>query len=160
MPVFNRYYLVPNPALPGSGLFGGGVLFNAGPRVPVEIRVPNVLATYLTEKGKPVPAPVTGEALVDTGASISCVDETAIRGLGVNPVGIAQVGTPSTAGTPQLQYPVLFQFPGTTLPSIEIAHALGSVLQPQNLLALIGRDILSGFVFIYNGPGGFVTLSY
>jgi len=160
MPVFNRYFLVPDPATPGTGTFGHDILFNGGPRLPVEIKVPNALASFLTQKGQQVPAPVSGEALVDTGASISCVDETVVQGLGINPVGIAQVGTPSTASTSQLQYPVLFQFPGTTLPSIEIAHALGSVLRPQGLLALIGRDILSSFVFVYNGLGGFVTLAY
>ena len=158
MPVFNRYYLL--QPVPPSGMFGPGVLFGAGPRVPVEIRVPNALANYLTQNGKPIPAPIPGDALVDTGASVSCVDEKAVQSLGVNPVGVAQVGTPSTAGTPQLQYPVLFAFPGTTLPPMEIAHALGSVLQPQKLLALIGRDVLASFVFAYNGPGGFVTLSY
>lgn len=160
MPIFNRYFLVPDPNTPGRGVFGGGVLFNAGPRLPVEVKVPNALANYLTQKGQPVPSPVSGEALVDTGASVSCVDETVIQRLGVNPVGISQVGTPSSARTAQFQYPAPFAFPGTTLPQIEIAHALGSVLQPQGLLALIGRDILSNFVFIYNGPGGFVTLSY
>jgi hypothetical protein len=160
MPIFNRYFLVPDPNTPKSGTFGHNVLFNAGPRLPVEVKVPNALANYLTHKGQPVPSPVSGEALVDTGASVSCVDETVMEKFGVNPVGIAQVGTPSTARTPQFQYPVLFAFPGTTLPQIEIAHALGSVLEPQGLLVLIGRDILSNFVFIYNGVGGFVTLSY
>jgi hypothetical protein len=160
MPIFNRYFLIPDPNTQGNTTFGHEALFNAGPRLPVEIKIPNALANYLTQKGQPVPSPVSGDALVDTGASVSCVDETVIQNLGVNPVGISQVGTPSSANISQFQYPVLFAFPGTTLPAIEIAHALGSVLQPQGLLALIGRDILSSFVFTYNGVGGFITLSY
>lgn len=157
MPVYNHFYLVTPP--PGSSPFHPGPLSIGGPKLAVEIHVPTALASQLAQQGGPVPSPITGYALIDTGASISAVDDAVIKNLGVSPVGVTQVLTPS--GTAQQnQYPVRFVFPGTPLPAIETTHAIGSVLQPQGILALIGRDVLAHFVFTYNGPGGFITLAY
>ena len=158
MPVLNRFYLMPN-APAGTPNFHFGPLFALGPRLPIEIHVPTALAKHLSQNGQPVPAPLSGWALIDTGASVTCVDANAIQSLGVQPVGVVNVGTPSTAGTPQNQYPVRLVFPGSPLPGLETMHAIGSVLQPQKLLALIGRDALASLVLVYNGPGGFITLA-
>jgi hypothetical protein len=130
-----------------------------GPLLPVNVQVPTTLASHLSQSGQPVPPPVSGQALIDTGASISAVDGTVIQSLGVQPVGVVKVNTPSGSAY-QNQYPVQFVFPGTNLPSIQGTHAIGSVLKSQGILALIGRDILSRFVFIYNGTSGFITLAF
>ncbi len=104
-------------------------------------------------------------ALVDTGASITAIDVPILSQLGVNPVGKASVGT---ADGPALQstFPARIAFPGTGFPGFEIPAALGCNLQGQivamnqkPIIALIGRDILSRFVFIYNGSAGMFTLS-
>ena len=137
----------------------------AGPTVPVQIEVPPALANSFRNAGQPVPHPVNGAALIDTGATRSCVDDTVIQNLGVQPVGVAVVGT---AGGQQKRsmFPGRFTFPGTPLPSIDFSQLLGVDLTGQTiagsnvpLIALIGRDILRHFMFIYNGRLGQFTLA-
>jgi hypothetical protein len=129
-----------------------------GPEIDIEVHVPQSLAKLLTQQNQTIPSPVAGKALVDTGASITCVDDNVIRSLGVQPVGIATVHTPSGSAQ-QNQYPVRFAFPGSGLPPLEIPQAMGSILQGQGIIALLGRDLLASLVFIYNGPLGIITLA-
>ena len=160
MPVYNHFYLISRPTTSSqTSPFHAGPMLRFGPLLPVNIQLPTALATYLSQNGKTVPAPVSGQALIDTGASISAVDASVIQSLGVQPVGVVKVNTPSGSAN-QNQYPVQFVFPGTNLPSLEGTHAIGSVLKSQGILALIGRDVLSRFVLVYNGPGGFITLAF
>ena len=56
----------------------------------VEINVPQSLANVLTSQGAALPQPVTGSALVDTGATSCCVEESLVQGLGLQPVGASQ----------------------------------------------------------------------
>ena len=113
-----------------------------------------------------MPTPVPGLALIDTGATLSAVDATVVQQLGVQPVGLANVGT---AGGQQQQatYPARFTFPGTGLPNIDFGQLLGANLtgqivaaHQQPLIALLGRDILQQFILIYNGPVGMFTLGH
>jgi hypothetical protein len=46
-----------------------------------------------------VPPPVIVRALIDTGASCTCLDPLVIAKLGLAPSGTVQVHTPSTAGS-------------------------------------------------------------
>jgi len=137
-----------------------------GPVLSVQIEVPTILANQLQQTGQPAPAPVSGFALIDTGASLSAVDATVIQQLGVQAVGVAAVGT---AAGPQQQatYPARFTFPGSNLPAIDFSQILGSNLTGQivagtgqPLIALFGRDILQHFILIYNGPGATFSLAY
>jgi Aspartyl protease len=103
-------------------------------------------------------------ALIDTGASITSIDQSVFASLGVNPVGTAQVGT---AGGQQQQstFPAKFSFPGTGLPTIESPAALGCNLSGQvvggnRVIALIGRDLLANCVLVYNGAVGMFSLSF
>ena len=137
-----------------------------GPVLPVQVEVPSALAAQLQHAGQALPTPVAGFALIDTGASVSCVDAAVIQQLGVQPVGTAQVGT---AGGPQSQaiYPARLVFPGTNIPPVDFNHLIGSNLSGQivaghqgPLIVLLGRDILQHFVVIYNGPAGSFTLTF
>jgi predicted aspartyl protease len=129
-----------------------------GPRLPVEIHVPPAWARHLQQNNLPVPAPQTGEALIDTGATVSVVDAAAVQALGINPVGVT--GITGVTGQQQTNlYPATFAFPGANLPDINFASVTASALQPMGLVALIGRDILLYFTMFYNGPLGIVTLS-
>ncbi len=61
-------------------------------------------------------------------------------------------------------YPVRVAAPGVGL-DVEFAAAAGVKLTGQkignrDIIALIGRDILSMCVLTYNGPGGFFTLAW
>jgi len=135
-----------------------------GPIIQIQIEIPGALAASLQSSSQPIPNPVDGIALIDTGATITSVDVALLTRLGINPVGIRNVGT---AGGPQRQstYPARFTFPGTTLPGFELGEVLGcdltgqTVLNQRPIVALIGRDVLSQAVFVYNGSAGMFSLS-
>ena len=57
----------------------------------VEINVPQSLANVLTSHGATLPQPVTGGALIDTGATSCCVEESLVQGLGLQPIGQVNV---------------------------------------------------------------------
>lgn len=143
----------------GSNKIDPQALLNRGPILNIEISVPTTLANLWDKQGLQIPAPQPGVALLDTGASRSCVDREAIQKLGIPSIGIERVYTPQ-GNEEQQKFPVRLSFPGSTLPTVEFGSAYGSTLKEQGLLALIGRDLLTHFSFIYNGPGGFISLAY
>lgn len=167
MPVHNSFnFSVPQPGSGGLPQCNPGGMRIMGPVLPIQIEIPTALAMQLQQTGQAIPTPVSGFGLVDTGASVSAVHEVVIQQLGVQPVGIANVGT---AGGPQQQatYPARFSFPGTNLPTIEFGQLLGANLTGQSLpgiqaplIALLGRDILEHFVVVYNGPAGMYTMAF
>ena len=59
----------------------------SGPIVDVEISIPKALLTFLQQNNQNIPTPVKGQALVDTGAAISCVDDQVAVALGIKPNG-------------------------------------------------------------------------
>lgn len=166
MPIYNSGFQQQS-ATPGSSVapFPRGLQL-AGPVLPVQVEVPTALANQLRQTGQMVPAPAPGLALIDTGASVSAVDVAVIQQLGVQPVGIATVGT---AGGQQQQptFPARLTFPGLNLPPIDFNQLLGSNLAGQMvagigqpLIALLGRDLLQRFILVYNGPAAMFTLAF
>lgn len=152
MPVYNHFYLVDQK-------LHHGALLNRGPVLNVEISVPSSLAGVWEKQSLAIPAPQAGTALLDTGASRTCVDRDVIQRLNIPSIGIERVYTPQ-GSEEQYKYPVRVSFPGTPLPSVDFGSAYGATLKEQGIIALIGRDLLAHFVFTYNGPGGFITLAY
>jgi hypothetical protein len=136
-----------------------------GPVVQIRIEVPSALAASLVAANQLVPNPVDGVALIDTGATITSIHAAILVSMGINPVGVANVGT---AGGPQQQstYAARFSFPGTPLPGFELTQVIGcdlsgqTVLNQQPLLGLIGRDVLAMAVLVYNGSAGMFSLSF
>lgn len=150
MPHYSRYYLDENHKHHG---LSREHLRASGPTIPVAITVSNILAEVLTKQGKVV-ASVNGLALIDTGASSTMIDEIVIRSLGVNQISFRDVGTPNGAN-PMNIYPAKLVFPGTGLPDLNFNGVLSSpyLKSQQNIIALIGRDILQHGSFTYNGDG-------
>jgi hypothetical protein len=152
MPLFNQLFRTNN------GTPNPGLLAVRGPIVQVEVQLPSALAAQYQALSRPIPAPITGWAMVDTGASKTCVDDGLILGLGVAPINQITVQTPSGSAQ-QFLYPARFSFPGTPLPNIDFSSVVGSTLAAQGIVALIGRDVLSRFLLVYNGPAGMFSLS-
>jgi len=121
----------------------------------------------LKAAGQAIPNLVPIRALVDTGASATCVDPSVLQALNLSPTGNTMVVTPSTGGKPAAvdQYDVGLIVPPadrnqvplimTTLPVI-----CAELLVSQGFHALIGRDVLRQCVFSYNGSIGLFTLAY
>jgi hypothetical protein len=121
--------------------------------------------TALIAANQQVPNPVPIRGLLDTGASGTAVDPSVLTTLGLTPTGSTLVNTPTTGATPQPVdlYDVGFVIPGPAGGSHLFSQTLpvmaSELLAAQGFHALIGRDILSQCVFVYNGSG-FFTLSY
>lgn len=133
-----------------------------GAVLDVEIAVPSSLAKYLTGKKLAVPQPIRGWALVDSGATTSCVDNQVIKRLGVKPIRQTTV-LGADGPSEQNVYPARFIFRQVKM-SFEFASAIGANLEEQSimgrkLVALIGRNVLSRCIFIYNGINATYTLA-
>jgi len=128
-----------------------------GPRIAIEIGVPTVLAKFLVRSGLPVPAARRGFALIDTGASITAVDEEVVASLGIQPIGQMKLSTPSQS-RPAWLYAARLTCSAVAVPVVEILDIVGCTLQPQGFIALLGRNFLRKVVLVYDGPGGFFTL--
>jgi hypothetical protein len=135
----------------------GAELQLQGPKVEIEIAVPTVLAEFLERSGLPVPPPQRGFALIDTGASITAVDEEVVASLGIQPIGQMKLSTPRQS-MPAWLYAARLTCCVTTRPVLEVLDIVGCTLQPQGFIALLGRNFLSQVVLVYDGPAGLFTL--
>lgn len=143
-------------------------LSKQGPLLSAYIGVSQARGAALTAAGQPIPNPIPIQALVDTGASGSCVDPSVLVGaLGLTPTGVVSVNTPSTGTQPHTaqQFDVSIAVPGA-LPTHQalIFHTVpviaSQLVAAQGFQALIGRDILAHCLLNYNGLTGLFTLAY
>ncbi len=132
-------------------------LLNQGPTVQVVLSVAQAIAEQLMQQGLPVPAPVPGLAVIDTGASSTCIDDATAQRLQLPAIDVVNMTSASHASTQQNIYPVLIEVMGGI--RIDVPRAVGANLEPQNLVALIGRDFLQHCTLFYNGPTGAITLA-
>ena len=133
-------------------------LIARGPIVQVILSPHATIVQQLHAQGITTPPTVTGNALIDTGANMTCVDLEAAATLKVPVVGQINVSSASHAATSQPLYPIQLQFAGLNI-STNAPRAIGAPLAAQGIVALLGRDSLRTCVFIYNGVGGHFTLA-
>jgi predicted aspartyl protease len=155
MPVFNLFHWTKEH---------GRTLTDTGPLVSVEIGIPAALKQYLAEKGLPIPAAISGFALVDTGAFATAVDETVFASLGVPHIDEMPTSTPHGQGKSNI-YPASVTFPSMEVTEMAMERVVGCKLKwktkdDKEIIMLMGRDLLKWFLFVYNGPGSDITLCY
>jgi len=155
MPVFNSQFFENNPS--GGHKPSPTTLANLGPVLAVSVSIPQALADLYTRQQIPLPSPITGVALIDTGATRSCVHSPIMSNLGVNPIGVVTSGT-AAGPVPHNLFPAHFTFPAARI-DIDFAAVVGvdlagQIINGQQLISLIGRDVLSMGIFVYNGPMG------
>jgi predicted aspartyl protease len=115
------------------------------------------MAQELANRGESLPAPLVGDALIDTGASLSCIDIDAAKALGLNQIDVAKMHSASHADHEVPVYFAAIEFLGMNARFER--RVMGASLKAQNLIALIGRDALANALLIHNGPTGQVTLA-
>jgi hypothetical protein len=120
------------------------------------------IAALYTRQNKTIPPPIAGIGLIDTGATRSCVHAEIMKQLGVHPISVATSGTAAGQVNHSL-YPAHFTFPAAKM-EIDFASVVGVNLTGQEvagkrIIALIGRDVLSMGIFIYNGHTGAYTIA-
>ena len=140
--------------------------FQAGvPLVRIAVGVSEPRQGALQAVSQPIPDPQGCLALLDTGASHSCVDPTILAALGLSPTGSVSVLTASSGTTPHAcrQFDVALvifmdnqqiHLASLTIPVMELD------LVNQGFGALIGRDVLSQGLLVYNGKRGELMLSF
>jgi len=97
-------------------------------------------------------------AMIDTGATGTVISNGVAATLGINPVGITSINTPSSTNVNCNQFDIRIVFPNNVyFSSIVVIEA---PLQGQHIQCLIGRDILQHGVLIYNGNDNSFTLSF
>ncbi len=133
-------------------------LLQRGPVVQVSVSVGQVIAQQVLQKGGSLPAPVAGLALIDTGATTTCIDEEAAQALKLPAIDVVTVASASHASSEQNVYPISIEVVGLPI-VVNAARAIGAALKSQGLLVLIGRDVLQSCVLVYNGPAGQFTLT-
>lgn len=151
-----------NPANPGQVQTQVGVgpqsLFAGGIELDMALAVDAVTAQSMRAGNINIPTAITAKALVDTGCTITSIDDSIVQQLGLVVRGYATTHTaagPINCG----QYFVSFSFPGTQLQGRTLHRVQSVNLAGQPFKVLIGRDLMASWNINYNGPAGFVSIA-
>jgi hypothetical protein len=139
----------------------------AGPVLLAMVGVSAPRAAALVAAKQAVPQGVTIRALVDTGASNTCIETSVLKALGLTPRGQIPCHTPSTGAAPAQKdvYDVGLAIfagdasqPPLAFPTLAVMDT--ELFAAQGIHALIGRDVLAMCVLHYNGVLRQFTLAY
>jgi len=123
---------------------------------------------WAKNSGKEVKHGVNVRALIDTGASVTGIDENMLRGLSYPPIGVSSLATPSGT-THTAVYMVRLMIPSQRDPGfpqniprivIDNVRVIAVKLDKRPYKVLLGRDVLSRMILVYNGPQALITLGY
>ena len=156
MPVLNIQLAGQDPS--GKQIPSLVALQQRDPVVQVSVSVEQNIAQQLLAQGIALPAPETGLALIDTGATSTCIDDAAAVRLGLPTIDVVTIASASHASTQQNVHPIQIEVIGLPI-TISAPRAIAAPLAAQGLLVLIGRDVLQHCTLFYNGPTGSFSLS-
>lgn len=159
-----QFQIIPDPNKPGQsavtvqsgahGLFSGGVI------IDLAIGVDGVTLQSLHQGigAPPLPSPVVVKALLDTGCTVTSIDQKIAAALNLAVRGYSQTSTANGIVTVP-SHTVSLAFPGTPLRGKPIHPVQAIDLSGHQIQALIGRDIMLQWSIHYNGPAGMITIS-
>ena len=142
----------------GRPIHPADLLRSRGPRLPILVHVPIAIEEQLAREGKPIPPGVSGEALVDTGATSTSID----RAILADKLGLHAIGRESMLGAHGAQGADVFAC-DVIVPGHErqtLARTVSVNLQGSGLMAIVGRDFLAGKLMIYDGLAGVVSITW
>ena len=148
--------------------FDPRALMVLGPQISVDIMPPLVVEKWAKSTGKEVKQAFNLGALIDTGASVTGIDESVLNQLGYPLIGVSSLSTPSGTSRTGV-YMVRLVIPSqkdsrfpANIPRIIIdnVRVIAVKLERQPYRVLLGRDVLSRMVMVYNGPQALITLGY
>ena len=134
------------------------VLQKRGPVVQVSVSLGSAHAQTLQQSGQAVPAPISGYALIDTGADGTCIDGGSAAKMGLPVIDVTKMSSASHEDTAQNVHPIKIEFAGVPI-IVEAERATTAKLERFGLLLIIGRDVLQHCNLVYNGIAGAITLS-
>ena len=132
-------------------------LQSQGPVVDMRVSIGTPVEEALKKSGAKVPDPVPAKGMIDTGATASVVQPAIARQLGLKPVGVVTISTPSTQNMLCYQYVLRLVFPNNVVAE---ALAIEAPLKGQGIQCLVGRDVLAHGVLVYTGYMNQFTLSF
>lgn len=139
----------------------------AGPVVNAGVLVSSGRREALIAEGQEVPGHRVIRALVDTGASITSIEPAVLEAMGLTPTGTLEMVTPSTGDGVHVAstYDVDFMIGGSdpsdpplTVANLRVCSA--ELYLRQGIHALVGRDVLSRCVLVYNGTLNQFTVAF
>lgn len=95
--------------------------------------------------------------MIDTGATATVIRQGLATQLGLNPIGVVHINTPSSTNVPCHEFLVRLLFPNNVLVETTVIEA---ALRGQHIECLIGRDVLAHGVLVYIGYGNLFSLSF
>jgi|ERR1700722_5623129 len=128
-----------------------------GPVVDVGLSVPLALEDQLRRAGESLPQPIQLQSMIDTGATGSVIQQGLAAQLGLKPIGVTLINTPSSTNVECYEYAVRFVFPNNVVVEGTVIEA---PLKGQHIQGLVGRDVLQHAVLVYIGYAGQFTLSF
>lgn len=128
-----------------------------GPLVEMRIWAGTPVEEAIKKSEGKLPEPVPVRAMIDTGATGSVIHPEIAKKLGLQPVGVVYINTPSSENVLCYQYAVRLIFPDNVI--VE-AIAVEAPLKGQQIQCLVGRDVLAHSVFVYTGYINQFTLSF
>lgn len=150
-----------------------------GPLIVAVWEIPLALSQALIAVGQPIPQPIVGHMLIDTGASATCMSMDVAAELGLKPVGLVNGYGASGSHKNQVYHALLkIRIVDQSRPDkghLEIAseqrvqgipelHRSMDSLKPTTngkpirLVGLLGRDFLRHTRFHYDGDGNFEVI--
>lgn len=137
-------------------------LLQHGPRIEVEIGPPIVRTSSgpLSPGFNPSGAGRFSKmpALIDTGAGRTVLTPEAVTRVGLRQVDVTRLARAGGINEDAGVYVAAIQFPRYKLATIEVANIICCELPEQPIQCLLGRDILSRWLFTYNGRTGEWTI--
>lgn len=139
---------------------------NGGPIVNAVVHVSEGRRSALQAQQIAVPSPQNIRALIDTGASFSSVEPRVLQDLALTPTGTIDFVTPSTGqgvvttDTYDIDL-VIYRTPSDPpllMPNLRVAAC--ELFLRQGIHALLGRDVLSRCILVYNGDVGMFSLAF
>jgi hypothetical protein len=132
-------------------------LRDRGALIKVRIAQPRDVADSLRSQGKAVADAVEAMAMIDTGASITAIDQGLATRIGLVQTGIAPVaGVTGVQDQPIYAAQIMLDQPSVALDPWKM---IGSPLNIQNFDVLLGRDFLQELTLVYDGSSGNFKLS-
>jgi hypothetical protein len=136
----------------------GGVL------IPISVGVSVSRALALQNLSQPIPPPIIVQGLLDTGASGVCIDPIIVQKLSLQATGICNMITPSTGPiaqiVPEYDISIKISHSGGSSLDFDSLPAMKASLSNQGFYVLLGRNILSRCLLIYDGVNNSFTLAF
>lgn len=153
-----------------------GDLQRVGPLIHGGWRVPEARSRALARGGKPVPDEIEGYFLLDTGATLTCIDHDVARTLGLDRIGFRESYGASgrqprpifaatwftrVGRTGENQHLIVREGSVAAVPDLEKCFQDLKILAngaPARVIGLVGRDFLRLCTFTYLGTQGQLRL--